>query len=408
MQTSKRIAVISYHTCPLSHRKEKGIGGMNSYIIDLSKALAAKGFTIDIYTRCVEKNSPQVVRVTPNLRVIHLPAGECKEIPKKELFQHVPEFTENMLKFMSKEDLSYELIYAHYYLSGLIGLEIKNKYKIPLFVTFHTLALMKNLVAKNENEGELLQRIKSELTLVKFADKVIATSELDRQHIHMLYDCSWDKIALLSPGVDLKLFKPIDKLAAKKIIKAEENKKIILFVGRIEPLKGIDVLLYAIKMLIHKNPDLPFNLWIVGGNTSKKTWSKEHERLNEITKLLNLTAYVKFVGRKKRQDLPYYYNCAEVVLMPSQYESFGITALEAMACGVPVIITDVTGIAGLLDQKHNSLLTSAGNPIALAKKIKNLLINEKEHTNMSREVLKKVQDLSWEATADKFAQILSK
>lgn len=405
----KRIAVISYHTCPLTDEEDAEIGGMNTYILELSKALSKKGYVIDIYTRCVDKDSPKVMKVLKNLRVIHLGAGEPVKIPKKKLAQYIPEFIENLNLFIGKEKLSYDLISAHYYLSGRIGLELKNKYQIPLFITFHTLALMKNLVAKSEEEKEDFGRIKTEFELVKYADKVIATSAADREYIHALYNCPLSKISILTPGVDLKLFKPLDKYAAKKIIGADLNRKLILFVGRIEPLKGIDVILYAIKILVQKSPDLKICLWIVGGNKieDQEKWSVELKRLEQIRQVLRLEILVNFVGKKDRNILPYYYNASEIVLMPSQYESFGITALEAMACGIPVIITDVAGVSGLFDKKHRSLLTSSSNPIRLAKKIKNLLLNEGEHKKMSEEVYKRVQDLSWDKLTDKFSQILS-
>lgn len=386
--------MISYHTCPLSDEHGAETGGMNTYVLELSKALAAKGHVIDIYTKCADKDTPEVVKVLPSLRVIHLAA---------------PDFIKSLYKFMEKGGLSYDLISAHYYLSGLIGLEIRKRLKIPLAVTFHTLALMKNLVAKSKDKREDLQRIKSEMLLVKKSDQVIATSKADLEYINTLYGCSLKKILLLSPGVDIKLFRPINKNRAKKFVRADLKHKLILFVGRIEPLKGIDVLLYALKILVQNNLKIPLCLWIVGANnTVDKKKAAELKRLVEIKNLLGIENYVKFVGQKGNAELPYYYNSAEIVVMPSQYESFGIVALEAMACGIPVITTDVTGISGLLDKKHSSLLTSASNPIDLAGKIKNLLVNKHEHQKMSENVLKKVQDLSWENVADKFTQNVSK
>ncbi len=385
----KKIAVISYHTCPLSDEKDAEIGGMNTYVLELSKALAEKGYIIDIYTKAEEKNNYQIVQVQPNLKVVHLPAKDIQE------------FTKKLQNFIQQEKLTYDLLSAHYYLSGLVGLELKKKYHIPLFITFHTLALMKNLVARTDNEKADLTRIKTELMLSGKADKIIATGEGDLEYIHTLYGVPLKRIFLLSPGVNLKLFRPINKLDAKKMIKANPDHQIILFVGRIEPLKGLDVLLIAIKILVQRSPKLQFCLWIVGG-----TWSEEVIRLNELKLLLGIHAYVKFVGQKNRAELPYYYSSSEVVVMPSQYESFGMAALEAMACAIPVIITDVTGISNILGKKHHPLLTSAGNPILLAKKIKNLLTNREEHKQMSEEVFKKVQNLGWENVASKFTEII--
>ena len=388
---------MSYHTCPLSDEKNAEIGGINTYVLELSKALSQKGYFIDIYTRSVDTNSPQVVKVNPNLRVIHLSAGPANSVSKENPIHYIQEFTGNIKQFIKEERLSYDLISAHYYLSGLIGLAIREKLRIPLFMTFHTLALMKNLVERDSD----YQRIEAEFKLVKYSDKIIATSEADLEYIHTLYDCPLKKIFILTPGVDLAIFKPIEKKLAKKSINAGLNHKLILFVGRIVPLKGLDTLLYAIKILVKRNPKQTICLWIIGEKSS------ESKRLILLRDLLKIKTFVKFVGKIDNRNLPNYYNAAEVLVLPSQYESFGITALEAMACGVPVITTDVAGISKLLDKKHSQLLTSASNPIMLAKKINHLLTDNQEHTKMGREVAKKVQDLSWDNIAKEFVNLLS-
>ena len=402
-----RIAVLSYHTCPLSDNEGAEVGGMNVYVLELCKQLAAKGFVIDIFTRSQDKNNKEVVSVAKNLRVIHIVAGSEEKIEKKKLINYIPEFTGNLFFFINKNGLSYNLIYSHYYLSGLIGLPFKEKYNIPLFVTFHTLALMKNLVARSEQEREDVSRIKAELLLVKKADKVIATSASDAEYLATLYSCLKSKIFILTPGIDLKLFKPSDKSIAKQAVGIRESQKLILFVGRIEPLKGIDVLLYGIKVLKENSPQIHLSLWIIGGvvDGDSENWPEELKRLNQLKKLLNISSSVKFVGRKHQAELPNYYNASEVVILPSHYESFGITALEAMACGKPVVATDTVGIVGILDKKHSGLITSANNPLMLADKIKRLLTNKNEYQKISKEVLEKVSDLSWENIADNFIDI---
>lgn len=402
------ICFISYHTCPLSDEKKPDIGGMNTYVFELANALSQKGYYIDIYTRCTDKNCSTVVQVNPFLRIIHLAAGEKVGIPTKKLVKYIPEFTANLIRFIKQEKLSYQLISSHYFLSGLIGLRLKNEIKSPLTVTFHTLALMKNLVARTEMEREDLPRIKAEMELVKKSDQIIATSINDLEYIHSLYNCPLEKIALLSPGVNLQSFYPIDKQKAKKITQADINNKIILFVGRIASLKGIDVLLYAIKILVQRNPKLKINLWIVGENICNGIKpSSEFIRLKSIVKLLRLESFVKFIGQKKGNQLIYYYNSSELVVMPSWYESFGIVALEAMACAVPVISSDVTGVSGLLDEEHNHLITSANNPINLASKIEYLLINKNKYLETSKEVKKRVQNLGWNKVAEKFIQVIT-
>ena len=404
----RRIAVISYHTCPLSDSEGGETGGMNVYVLELCKQLAKIGYIIDIYTRSQNKNSEKTVNVQRNLRVIHIIGGKEESIEKNKLIDLIPDFSKNLCGFIDQNKIVYDLIYSHYYLSGIIGLKIRGKYNLPLFVTFHTLAIMKNLVARDGSEREDIRRIESELLLTKKAEKIIATSALDAKYLTTLYSCPKRKIDILTPGVNLKVFNPKDKIVSKEIIGAKKNHRLILFVGRIEPLKAIDVLLYAMKILLENNPKMRLCLWILGGDTRGKTegWSRELKRLEKLRKLLDIATEVTFVGRKRQNQLPDYYNASEIIILPSHYESFGIVALEGMACGVPVITTDTTGIAGFFDKKYPSLITPANNPLLLAEKIKHLLTNESEYSHISREVLLDASNLTWENIAEKFIKIL--
>lgn len=404
---TKRFAVILYHTCPLSDEIDAEIGGANVYVLELSKALAKKGCYIDIFTRSQSEESPRIVQVNERLRVIHVPAGPQEPMSKKAIELYIPEFLEYFYSFVQKEDISYSNVSCHYYLSGIAGIEIKKRFKIPLIMTFHTLGLMKNLVARSEEERESNERIEIELKLVREADLIIATSETDCEYIQYLYDGDPEKIKVLTPGVNLDLFKPMDKIKAKNSIRASLDKKMIVFVGRIEPLKGIDVLLYALKILRGTHPELKVCVWIVGGDISHdaEEWPPELKKLSEIRELLGIHTSVKFVGRKDPKELPKYYNAADLMVMPSHYESFGITAVEAMACGTPVITTDVTGVSRLIDKKHSILITSANNPIRLSQHISALLCNKHEYEKVSKSVSENVRDLSWDNTATHFLEL---
>lgn len=406
----KHLAVISYHTCPLSDEADAEIGGMNVYVLELSKELAKAGCSIDIFTRSQSPDSPRVVQVSPTLRVIHLPAGEEAPIGKKSLIGYIPDFLESFYAFVKQERLRYDVVSCHYYLSGLIGLEIKKTFHIPMLITFHTLGLMKNLVARSEEERESTDRIKAELLLVQLADKVVATSETDAEYIRTLYNGHPNNIIVLKPGLNLDLFYPSSKEEARKKIGAPKDQKLLLFVGRIEPLKGIDVLLYAIKVLLNTNPEMKVCVWIVGGDISKPSeeWPNELKKLSEIRTLLDISASVTFVGRKEQEELPNYYNAADLLVMPSHYESFGITAVEAMACGVPVITTDVTGVSDLFDKQLNILVTSANNPILLAEKINQLLNDTTTYEKASRKVTEYVRNISWKNTADQFVALCAR
>ncbi len=406
----KRIALISFHTCPLSSEEGKETGGMNVYVLELAKKLSEQGFVIDIFTRNQDEKIPKIVQVSERLRVIHLEGGPKKNIAKKELYQFTNEFVKSFFTFVLEQQLSYELIHAHYYLSGIIGLEIKKRLHIPIVINFHTLGLMKNLVAKNENEIETTERIDAEFLLAKESDMIISPSQTEKMYLEYLYHASPDKIACIIPGIDTTLFTPMSKEVAKQKIGADIEDKIILFVGRIEPLKGIDVLLYAIKIILQRNPSLPICLWIVGGDISQRVelWSEELQKLEALRKTLDITRSVKFVGKRTPSELPYYYNSAEIAVVASQYESFGMTALEAMACATPVITTDVTGVSDLFDKSLEKLITSANNPLLLANQIEHLLLDTDALKKAKEDVFHKVHNLDWKHVATQVASLYKK
>lgn len=400
------IAVISYHTCPLSDEKDADIGGLNTYVYELSRQMATQGHNIDIFTRLTDKNSPRIVNVQPNLRVIHIKAGKKNKKPTKKLLTYIPRFYKNLENFIQQEKLEYGLVSCHYYLSGLVGLKIKAKIKKPMIITFHTLALMKNLVAKNAAERESPKRIKAENLLMQKADKIIAISPMDAKYIANLYGASKDKIFVLTPGLDHNLFKPLQKNITKVKIGADPKFKLILFVGRIQPLKGIDTLLYALKILIDQAFRINVCLWVLGDD-NLNGGAKELKRLQKLQTFLNLDPFVRFLGKKRYEQLPAFYNAADLVVMPSKYESFGMIALEAMACGVPVITTNATGVSDLYDKKHKNLIIPVGNPSLLAQKIERILTNENQYKKLSQQVLVKVKAFNWQSAAKDF-QLMAK
>ena len=363
------IAMISYHTCPLATQEGKETGGMNVYVLELSRALARLGHHVDVYTRSHEINDTPITAVEPNLRVMHLPAGPQEQIAKQKLMAYIPDFVRSYKKF--SQDTPYDVTHAHYYQSGLVCQSLGN----PFIMSFHTLALMKNLVARDPRERASAARIHAEFALMKRTSSIIASSERDKKYMEYLYDAPERKISVISPGIDSALFHPIDKNNARERIHADPTHKIVLFVGRIEPLKGIDTLLYAMKILKKQYPHESICLWIVGGDTSEPEarWPKTLRDLARLQKTLSLDSSVRFVGRQTQEELPYYYNAANVVVMPSHYESFGMSALEAIGCGTPVITTNVAGISGLISDDYNSLVTSVNNPLLLASQIQNIL-----------------------------------
>jgi len=403
MNSNMHVAMISYHTCPLASQEGKESGGMNIYVLELAKQLAIRGVNVDVYTRMQDETSDYIVEVRPNFRVIHLKAGPCTHVPKKQLPRYIPEFTKKLTEFIKLNSLSYDLIHAHYYMSGLIALKLQK----PLITTFHTLALMKNLVARNEREQESEKRIKAERILIGRSAKITASSMNDKDYLMSLYDCPENNIEILTPGVDTGLFHRIDKKEAALHIKEDPNKEIIMFVGRIEPLKGIDVLMYALKIYLHRNPHSELKLMIVGGSNHTQTTNYELERLKQLQHTLNIHPAVEFVSQKEQSELPYYYNYADIVVMPSHYESFGMTTLEAMACGTSIITTDTSGISSIIDRELKNLIISANNPLLLATQIESVLKDQKKHEELQKRVMQKVHLMSWSHVADKAIEIYS-
>ncbi|HUD19065.1 MAG TPA: glycosyltransferase [Patescibacteria group bacterium] len=401
----KRIAMISYHTCPLAALEGKESGGMNVYVTELSRQLARQGHQVDVFTRSQDKDNKPVVEVEKGFRVIHVVAGPEVHIPKKELRQYIPDFVAGVKDFCAKEKTVYDVVHAHYYLSGLIAKLVWDSaiLKIPFIMTFHTLALMKNMVARDETEKEDQERIESEMSLAHDADRIIAPSISDAQYLQYLYDVPASRIVLIPPGVDADIFRPIDAAIAKKKIDISPDAHLVVFVGRIEPLKGIDVLIYAMKILTSRNPSLPVSLVIVGGDVTShpSLWSKTLQSLDSVRKTLNLTASVHFVHQQKQEMLPYYYNAADIVVMPSHYESFGLAALEAMACGVPVIMSNVTGISTLIDEKHSSLITSVNNPLLLATQMEEFIRDKDKRESVGRSIRESIMDLTWKNIASR-------
>ena len=397
-----RIAMISYHTCPMASLEGKETGGMNVYVLELSRALARRGHHVDVYTRSHEKNDATITSPERNLRVMHLPAGPQTQLPKKTLAKYIPDFVRVFESFVKKQGITYNIVHAHYYLSGLAAYAAD----LPFIMQFHTLGLMKNLVARDTLERESARRIRTEFMLMKRASVIVAASGSDRAYMEYLYDAPEGKITVVSPGIDTELFHPMEKNTARAHIHADPTHKIVLFVGRIEPLKGIDTLVYAIKILTKQHPGETICLWIVGGDTSEESarWPKTLRELAKLQKTLSLDTSVRFVGRQTQAELPYYYNAADVVVMPSHYESFGLSALEAIGCNVPVITTNVAGISSLISDEYTSLITSVNNPLLLASQIQKVLMS-KSAVNQTKIVISKH---TWSNVADRMLAVYTR
>jgi len=374
-----RIAMLSVHTCPLATLGGKSTGGMNVYVRDLSHELIRRGHQVDVFTR---SQDPSILRIDDSLgrgaRVIHVPAGPEQPYSKHLVYEHLPEFVAGVLKQAAADGIQYDVIHSHYWLSGVVARALRQAWGIPVLHMFHTLGRMKNTVAQRPEERETSRRIACEGEIVNFSDALVAATPVEKQQLIDLYGADEKRIHVISPGVDLEQFHPIPQAHAKERIRVCPERDMILFVGRIEPLKGIDNLLRAIALVLERRPALRAGLCvpIIGGDPDRICLEDEMVRLQDLREELGIEDVVTFLGAKDQEMLQYYYSAAEMLVMPSDYESFGMVALEAMACGTPVIASDVGGLAYLVRHRRTGYRVPARDPEALAAKITRLLTHE--------------------------------
>ncbi len=374
------IAMLSVHTCPLAVLGGKETGGMNVYVRDLSRELGRRGHHVDVYTRSQNPDVPRISRgIGAGVRVIHLPAGPEHPYDKHRVYDHLPEFVGGVLDQAKADGIDYGILHSHYWLSGAAACELRQWWDVPVVHMFHTLGKMKNVVAdKRPSERETDQRVTVETDIVERCDALIAATPAELDQLTRLYGAEPDKVHVISPGVDTDCFHPIPAAHAKEHISICPDSRIILFVGRIEPLKGIDHMLEAIALVVRRHPELRDDLCvpIVGGEPCRIAEDDEMVRLQELRETLGISDIVTFLGSRNQDTLQYYYSAAEMVVMPSDYESFGMVALEAMACGTPVIASDVGGLAFLVKDGKTGYRVPAGDTEALAERIAHLLTDD--------------------------------
>jgi D-inositol-3-phosphate glycosyltransferase len=395
----KRVAMLSVHTCPLATLGGKKTGGMNVYVRDFSRALAKQGVGVDIFTRSEDDCQPTVRHdVGFGARVIHIPAGPEKPIPVPEIANYLDEFVEGVLRFVDEEGVQFDLIHSHYWMSGLVAEKLQTVWNdVPVIQMFHTLGHMKNRVALTDSERAPQERIDGEKRVMSFADVIIAATPAEHAQLHWLYGADMSKVTTIPPGVDLERFSPIPQELAKRKIGVAEEHRNILFTGRIEQLKGIDTLLKAIALIQQRQPAAVRDVCvaIIGGDPWNDDPGEEMARLQELRRDLGVTETVTFLGAKDQDELPAYYAAAEMVVMPSHYESFGMVALEAIAMGTPVIASEVGGLAFLVRDGKNGFLVPSRDPEALAERIFTLLLDARCRADLGRQAREHALAYDW-------------
>lgn len=354
---------------------------MNVYVRDLSQALARQGHRVDIYTRAQDPSLPRISQeLGPGTRVIQVVAGAEAPLGRQQVYETMPIFTDRVVNLAAQGGRTYDVLHSHYWLSGIAAEQLSKAWQgVPIIQMFHTLGHMKNRIAQADHERASQLRLVTEERLIDRADRIVAGSPLDKAQMVWLYGADARKVEVIPPGVDLERYAPMDPLQAKAFIGVPAEKRMILFVGRIEPLKGIDTLLRAMKTVAAECGGCEgLTVAIIGGDAALpvERMSAEMARLHRLRSELGIEDLVTFLGRRDQDSLPYYYSAAEVVVMPSHYESFGMVALEAMASGTPVIASRVGGLRFSVVHGYTGLHVPVGNSEALATAIIKLLKND--------------------------------
>jgi len=406
------IAMLSYHTCPLATLGGKDTGGMNVYVREVTRFLGMRGVHVDVFTRSQDEHVPHVLHdLGFGNRVVHLPAGAETWLPKRQLVDYIPQFAEGILRFAREKGIHYDLIHANYWMSGIAAETLKAEWAVPVVTMFHTLGLMKNRIARSPEEMEGEYRIEGERRALRISDRILAATLAEKAQLQFLYQADESKIRIVPPGVDITRFYPIPREEACEAIGIPPEDRMLLFVGRIEPLKGLDTLMRAIAILRECGVQchVPHYLAVVGGDPSAsgEKLSDEMARLQTLRRELHLEDLVLFLGKRAQDTLPYYYSAADVLVMPSHYESFGMVALEAMACGTPVVASQVGGLAFLVQDGLTGYVVPDGDPQALSDRLRLLLMDGELRQRMGLQAAAYARQYAWENIVERLLGVYS-
>ncbi|MCH8800053.1 MAG: glycosyltransferase [Chloroflexi bacterium] len=385
----ERAAFITLHACPLAAPGQGKSGGMNVYVRQLAAALGDLGMQIDIFTREHADVANRIETIGPNVRVIHIKAGE-PEAHLGELYAHLPEFLNQLNAFREEEGLKYDVVHSHYWLSSWIGRELSLEMGVPHVVTFHTLGLIK--MQSRAGEVEQAERPVVEAEVMATADRIIAFSPHERDAMARLYGADAGKVSLVPCGVDLSVFRPLDRDSVRARLGLNGD-KILLYVGRIEPLKGLDLLVETAAQMDSQDG---VRVMVVGADVNG---DRELDRVKQLARERDLEDKIDFVGQVDHKELPLYYNAADVCVVPSYYESFGLVALEAMACGTPVVATRVGGLSTIIQHGRTGYLQSWRCPEAFANSVEMIISSNGLQQSLGEAARKRAEGMGWDNVA---------
>ena len=398
-----KIAFISEHASPLASLGGTDSGGQNVYVGELAIQLALKGYQIDIFTRWENGHLPKVVPYMPGVRVVHVKAGPIEQVAKEEIFCYMEDFKQGMLQFIAEEKIDYQLVHANFWMSGLVAMQLKERLGLPFVITFHALGHVRKIYQKEQDKFPP-ERTAIEEEIVQKADRIIAECPQDFEDLVNYYHADPAKLAIIPCGFNPKEFFPMNKAFSKRRLNSHPDEFLLLQLGRMVPRKGIDNVIKALPLL--QTAGKIVRLVIVGGESGEQAANSEINRLKTLVAELQLEGQVEFAGRKDRDELRYYYDAADVFITTPWYEPFGITPLEAMACGTPVIGADVGGIKHTVIDGQTGFLVPPHAPQLLADKINLLLNNTVLLERMGRQALEHVHhSFTWKKVTEKMISL---
>lgn len=397
----RRVAVMSVHTSPLEQPGTGDAGGMNVYISETAQEMAARGVGVEVFTRATSSDQPPMAELAPGVLVRHIPAGPFEPLGRDELPAQLCAFTSGVLRTEALHEPGYyDLIHSHYWLSGQVGWLARDRWGVPLVHTAHTLAKVKNAALAEGDTPESRTRVIGEEQVVEEADSLIANTAVEARQLIKLYDADPREVHTVAPGVDLKRFTPGSKTAARDALGLPQDAVIMAFAGRIQPLKAPDVLLYAAAELLRQRPELASRLvvLIVGGPSG--TGLEQPQALRELAVSLGIERQTWFMPPQPGQSLVNVYRAADVVAVPSYNESFGLVALEAQACGTPVVAAEVGGLPVAVVHGVSGLLVPSHSGPDWASALENVALQPSRHAELSTNAVMHARRFSWQHTTD--------
>ena len=387
------IAILSLHTSPLTQPGTGDSGGMNVYIREVASALAHRGSTCTVYVRKWDPELVDEVELESGVHIVHIEAGEY-ELEKEDLYDIVDDFTDSVIKDL-KNRKPVDIIHANYWLSGAVGHKLKHELNIPLVTTFHTLGETK----KKSGFPEPNERLRVEMEIVGCSDVVVANSENEQEQLHHLYGANVDRVEIVPLGVEQALFSPGNPNAAKDALGLPTG-PILLFIGRLQSLKGVDVAISTLRAMDHENATL-----VIVGGASGQEGSLYESEIRNLANNLPAGKKVAFIPPQPHHILSTYYRAADIVIVPSRSESFGLVALEAAACGVPVVASSVGGLQNLIEDGKTGLLIEGWDPVEYAQAVDYLLSNPFKTTEIAMNAVDRAQTYTWGQTATRLQEI---